>query len=34
MIGKSGQMAVPVILVGDEVLVGFQQAKLDELLAK
>ena len=33
MIQKSGQMAVPVIIVDDEVMVGFQQAKLDELLA-
>ena len=34
MIQKSGQMAVPVIIVDDEIMVGFNQAKLDELLAK
>ena len=34
MIQKSGQMAVPVIIVDDEIVVGFNQAKLDELLAK
>ena len=33
MIEKTGQMAVPVILVDDEIVVGFNQAKLDELLA-
>ena len=32
MIEKSKQMAVPVIIVDDEdVIVGFNQAKLDEL---
>jgi len=34
MIQKSGQMGVPVIIVGDEIVVGFNQAKLDELLAE
>ena len=34
MIKKSGQMGVPVIIVNDEVIVGFNQARLDELLAK
>ncbi len=34
MIQKSGQMGVPVIVVDDEVIVGFNQAELDELLAK
>jgi glutaredoxin 3 len=34
MIEKSGQMGVPVILVGDEVVIGFNQSKIDELLAK
>ena len=34
MIKKSGQMGVPVITIGDEIVVGFNQAKLDELLAK
>ena len=33
LVQKSGQMAVPVILVDDKVVVGFNQAKLDELLA-
>jgi len=34
MIAKSGQMAVPVIIVGEQVLVGFNEAKLQELLEK
>jgi glutaredoxin len=34
MVQKSGQMSVPVIIVGDEVIVGFNQAKIDELLAR
>jgi len=34
MIAKSGQMGVPVILVDDEVVVEFNQKRLDELLAK
>jgi hypothetical protein len=29
---KSGQMAVPVILFDDQVVVGFNQARLDQLL--
>ena len=33
MIDKSKQMGVPVIIVGDEVVVGFNQSKLDGLLA-
>jgi glutaredoxin-like YruB-family protein len=32
MIQKSGQMGVPVIFVGDEMVVGFDQDKLTELL--
>lgn len=32
MIQKSGQMGVPVILVDSEVVIGFNKAKLDELL--
>jgi glutaredoxin-like YruB-family protein len=32
MIQKSKQMGVPVIVVGDDVIVGFNQAKLDSLL--
>ncbi len=33
MIDKSKQMGVPVIVIGDDVVVGFNQAKLDSLLA-
>jgi len=33
MIQKSKQMGVPVIMVDDEIIVGFNQAKLDSLLA-
>lgn len=33
MIAKSKQMAVPVIIIDDkDIVVGFNQAKLDELL--
>ncbi len=34
MVQKSGQMGVPVIIIDDTVMVGFNQGKLDELLAK
>ncbi len=34
MIQKSGQMGVPVIMVEGEIVVGFNQAKLDDLLSK
>jgi glutaredoxin len=34
MIIKSGQMGVPVITINDQIIVGFNQAKIDELLAK
>jgi glutaredoxin len=33
LVQKSGQMAVPVILINDKVVVGFNQPKLDELLS-
>ncbi len=33
MIQKSGQMGVPVITIDDKVVVGFNQAKLDEFLS-
>jgi len=33
MIQKSKQMGVPVIIVDDEIIVGFNQARLDSLLA-
>jgi len=32
MIEKSGQMGVPVILIGDEMVVGFDKPKVMELL--
>ena len=32
MIDKSGQMGVPVIMVGDEMIVGFDKRRLSELL--
>ena len=32
MIEKSKQMGVPVITIDDETVVGFNQAKMDELL--
>ena len=32
MIEKSGQIGVPVILIDDEVVVGFDKEKIDELL--
>lgn len=32
MIQKSGQMGVPVIFVGDELVVGFDEERLRELL--
>jgi glutaredoxin 3 len=34
MIQKSGQMGVPVIVINDRIIVGFNQAMIDELLAK
>jgi len=34
MIQKSGQMGVPMILVNDQLVLGFNQSKLDELLSK
>ena len=32
MVEKSGQMGVPVILVGEELLVGFDKGRINELL--
>lgn len=32
MIEKSGQLGVPVIQIGDELIVGFNKLKLSELL--
>lgn len=34
MISKSGQMGVPVIMVDGDIIIGFNQQKLDEALAK
>jgi glutaredoxin len=33
MVQKSGQMAVPVIIIDNEIVVGFNQALLDKLLS-
>lgn len=33
MIKKSGQMGVPVIDIDDQIVIGFNKPKLDELLA-
>ena len=32
MINKSGQMGVPVIFVGDDIVIGFDKSRLSELL--
>lgn len=32
ILDKTGQMGVPVILIGDDVIVGFDKPKIDELL--
>ncbi len=32
MMQKSGQMGVPVIVIGDEVIVGFDQARIEDSL--
>lgn len=32
MVEKSGQMGVPVIVIGDQIIVGFEENKLRELL--
>jgi len=34
MIQKSGQMGVPVIIIDDEIVVGFNQTLLDKLLSQ
>lgn len=33
MVNKSGQMGVPVIEIGKDIVVGFNKPKIDELLA-
>jgi len=32
MVEKSGQMGVPVIFIGDEMIIGFNEPKIRELL--
>ncbi len=32
MMQKTGQMGVPVIEIGDEIVIGFNQVRIDELL--
>jgi glutaredoxin len=32
MVEKSGQMGVPVIIIGDELIVGFNKPKIAQLL--
>ncbi len=34
MIHRSGRMGLPVIFVDDQMMLGFNQSKLDEMLAK
>jgi glutaredoxin 3 len=34
MVEKSRQMGVPVVMIDDEIVVGFNQAALDQLLAE
>jgi len=34
LLQKSGQLGVPVILVDDQVILGFNQSELDALLSK
>ncbi len=33
MVEKSGQMGVPVIMVGDQVIIGFDEDKVSEVLS-
>lgn len=33
MVEKSGQMGVPVIIIDNNIVVGFNQGRIDELLA-
>lgn len=32
MLEKSGQMGVPVIMIGDEIIIGFDQPRINSLL--
>jgi len=34
MIEKTGQMGVPVIMIGDEIIVGFDRRRIEELIKK
>ena len=34
MVQKSGQMGVPVLEIGKEIIVGFNEAKIDKAIAK
>lgn len=34
MIAKTGQMGVPVIEIGEDTVVGFDRAKIEELIGK
>jgi hypothetical protein len=34
MIQKTNQMSVPVIVIDDQIVLGFNQGRIDELLAK
>jgi len=34
MIQKTNQMSVPVVIIGDQMILGFNPARIDELLAK
>jgi len=34
MVARTGQMGVPVIEIGDEILVGFNKTQIEEVLAK
>lgn len=33
MLAKSGRLAVPTVVVGEEVVVGFDRVRLDQLLS-
>lgn len=34
MVKKSGQMGVPVIVIDNEIIIGFNQTRIDDLLAQ
>ena len=33
MVAKTGQMGVPVVIIDDNIVIGFNRARIDELLA-